>query len=347
MCEVPYHPYLEELMNKLMKSFALLGIALTAAMCPCDMSGISTAQAQEKINVRIVGAALGGAVNRSYAAFAAGFMKDYAGSNVDILPGGAVANPSRMQRGAGEISHTQTIPLKSAYSGTNIYKAKHDKLMSMFRIGDETRLHFIAREKAPFQSLDEIRDKKLAISLAMSPKGTTNELFGRWVLEAYGITYDDIRKWGGNVNFSAYDTVVNSMKDNQVDMLVWVGPGEPVFMQEVALGQKLRWMPVKEEVREKMKEKGLRPTIIKANEFNGMVGTDIPCLTDTNEIFTTADTPEELVYKMTKSWVEHHKEIGDANPGWACFDPAKACQQTTLTMHPGAVRYFREAGLLK
>jgi hypothetical protein len=252
-----------------------------------------------------------------------------------------------MQKKTGEISHTQTIPLKAAFAGTEPYKEKHGSLMSMFRIGDETRLHFIARDAAPFQSLDDIREKKLAISLAMSPKGTTNELFGRWVLEAYGITYDDIKKWGGSINFSAYDTVVNSMKDNQIDMLVWVGPGEPVFMQEVALGQKLRWLPVKDEVRELLRAKGLRPTIIKASEFNGMVGSDIPCLTDTNEIFTRSDVPDELIYKVTKVWVEHRKEIGEANPGWAVFDPSQACQQTTLPMHPGAARYFKEAGLLK
>lgn len=331
-------------MKKLTLSLALMGLILAAGPLPSSFS--SPAQAEENLNVRIVGASLGGSVNRSYAAFAQAFMKEYPGANVDILPGGAVANPTRMQRGAGELSHTQTIALNAAYNGIDPYKEKHGDLMSMFRIGDETRLHFIARDAVPFKTLDDIRDKKLAISLAMSPKGTTNELYGRWVLEAYGITYDDIRKWGGTVNFSAYDTVTNSMKDNQIDMLVWVGPGEPVFMQEVALGQKLRWIPVKPEVMEKMKEKGLRPTVVKGTEFNGMVGSDIPCLTDTNEIFCRKDTPEELVYKITKVWVEHHKEIGDANPGWACFEPSVAGRETTLPQHPGATRYFREAGLL-
>ena len=332
-------------MNKLMKTFR--GITLAVGLLSCAGMMPASATAEEQINVRIVGATLGGSMNRSYAAFAQAFMKAFPGANVDILPGGAVANPSRMQRGAGEISHTQTIPLRAAFNGTEPYKEKHDALMSMFRIGDETRLHFIARDAVPFRTLDDIREKKLAVSLAMSPKGTTNELFGRWVLEAYGITYDDIRKWGGTVNFSAYDTVTNSMKDNQIDMLVWVGPGEPVFMQEVALGQKLRWLPVKEEVMEKMREKGLRPTVIRGSEFNGMVGSDIPCLTDTNEIFCRADLPEDLAYRITRVWVEHCREIGEANPGWACFEPSAACRETTLTMHPGAARYFREAGFLK
>lgn len=323
----------------------LCGVILGSLLALTGSFGDCRAADGDKIDLRVIGGVLGGAVNRSHAAFAQAFMKENPGSSVDILPGGAVANPTRVQRGDGEISHTQTIVLDAAAKGTEPYKKAHPDLRSMFRIGDETRLHFIARDSAPFASLDEIREKQIPISLAMSPKGTTNELYGRWVLEAHGITYDDIKKWGGKVNFSAYDNVVNSMKDNQIDMLVWVGPGEPVFLQEVALGQKLRWLPVKEEVIELMKPKGLRPTIIKASEFGGMVGSDIPCLTDTNEIFCRADVPDELAYKITKTWMEHARDIAEANPGWATLDPKTAGRETTLPMHPGAERWFRENGL--
>ena len=104
-------------MNKLMKTFR--GITLAVGLLSCAGMMPASATAEEQINVRIVGATLGGSVNRSYAAFAQAFMKAFPGANVDILPGGAVANPSRMQRGAGEISHTQTIPLRAASTGRN------------------------------------------------------------------------------------------------------------------------------------------------------------------------------------------------------------------------------------
>lgn len=135
-------------------------------------------------------------------------------------------------------------------------------------------------------------------------------------MEQYGITYDDIRKWGGTVDFSAYDSVANSMKDNQIDVAVRCGPGEPIFLQEVALNQKLRWIPGdKPEVVEKMKEHGLFQTVVKGSEFNGMVGSDVPVMSDTNELFTSVDVPEDVVYEIVKSWMENHKAIGEANPG--------------------------------
>lgn len=58
-----------------------------------------SASGEDLLNVRIVGAVLGAPANRSHAAFAQSFMKEHPGVNVDILPGGAVGNNTRIQRG--------------------------------------------------------------------------------------------------------------------------------------------------------------------------------------------------------------------------------------------------------
>lgn len=302
----------------------------------------------ESFNLNIVGATLNGTVNAGYAAFAQAFMKAYPGSNVNIMPGGAVANPTRVNKNEGAVSHTQTLMLRAAAAGVTPYQAAMPDLMSMFMLGDEARVHFIAREGAPFKTLEEIRDKKLPIVLATSPKGTTNELYGRWVLEAAGFTYEDIKAWGGKINSSAYSAVVDLMKNNQVDMLIWVGPGVPSFMQEVALSQKIRWIPLSDAVLSKVeKDRHLKRTVIKATEFGGLIGEDTPCVTDYTELFTSKNVPDDLVYAITRVWQENYKQIRDANPGWSENEPEKVWQGVTLPMHPGSQKYFREAGLMK
>ena len=41
------------------------------------------------------------------------------------------------------------------------------------------------------------------------------------------------------------------------------------------------------------------------------------------------------------------KDIALANPGYGTYDPAVSCQGTALPLHPGAEKYYREAGYLK
>ncbi len=67
-------------MKKLTTSLALMGLILAAGLIPSSFT--LPVRAEENLNVRIVGASLGGSVNRSYAAFAQAFMKEYPGANV-------------------------------------------------------------------------------------------------------------------------------------------------------------------------------------------------------------------------------------------------------------------------
>lgn len=109
-----------------MKKVVLIGLGLVL------LAGAPAAYADDTAyNVRIVGGSLGGLVNRAYAAFAQAFMKTYPKANVDILPGGSVANPTRMDKGAGEMSHTQGIMLRAAMAGAEPYAAKHEHLRSL------------------------------------------------------------------------------------------------------------------------------------------------------------------------------------------------------------------------
>jgi uncharacterized protein len=73
----------------------------------------------------------------------------------------------------------------------------------------------------------------------------------------------------------------------------------------------------------------------------------IPTLGVRATLVTSADTPDDLVYLVVKSVFENLGEFKGLHPALANLDPQEMAKAAlTAPLHPGAERYYREAGLL-
>lgn len=65
-------------------------------------------------------------------------------------------------------------------------------------------------------------------------------------------------------------------------------------------------------------------------------------------LVTSAKTPEESVYQLTKAVFDNFDEFKALHPAFAKLDPAKMVKDgLSAPLHPGAERYYRERGWLK
>ena len=145
---------------------------------------------------------------------------------------------------------------------------------------------------------------------------------------------------------SRVDVMVDE-KDNYLDMVGWNGPGCPAFLRQIMLNKDVRFLPVGEKEIENLKTRGLHASVIKAGEFEGLPKEDVPCVADVTEIICSADLPDDVAYKIVEIWTKYSKDIALANPGYGSYDPEISCKGTALPLHPGAEKYYREAGWLK
>ena len=84
-----------------------------------------------------------------------------------------------------------------------------------------------------------------------------------------------------------------------------------------------------------------------ASFYNGAVGQDIPCLIDTSIMIVRKGLSDDVAYKLTKSLVEGYEELGLIQPTWNTLKPETMTLNLPIALHPGAEKYYREAGLLK
>ncbi len=77
--------------------------------------------------------------------------------------------------------------------------------------------------------------------------------------------------------------------------------------------------------------------------YNGIGGQK--ALAARTTLITRADVPEEAIYQLTRAVFQNVDKLRMATPAFSELNPAEMSTGLAAPLHPGAARYFREAGL--
>jgi TRAP transporter TAXI family solute receptor len=85
---------------------------------------------------------------------------------------------------------------------------------------------------------------------------------------------------------------------------------------------------------------------IPAGTYDGQTQ-DVPTAAVVNFLVTHSGVDDELVYQMTKSMYENLGVLAAAHATAKDIKREEATKGMPIPLHPGAEKYFREAGILK
>jgi len=129
-----------------------------------------------------------------------------AGSNIDVKPrSGGVGNPRLVAKNETPLGFAFTVTNRWAYEGKEAYDAKHENLRALVGGLDTYYLVAVASKKLPIASIKEIKDKKVPIKMFTQPVGSLGEFAGRQLLRSSGVSYADIKSWGGSTQHVGYN----------------------------------------------------------------------------------------------------------------------------------------------
>ncbi|MFH1757962.1 MAG: TAXI family TRAP transporter solute-binding subunit [Pseudomonadota bacterium] len=272
------------------------------------------------------------------------------GSRVDVLPySGSIGNPKLVTKGDADMGLVMGIVGKWAYDGKHVFDTKYQNLRALVGGIDQYYYALIAREDLNIESLKEIREKKLAVKIVTQPKGTLNAVMSYMVLEAYGITREDLKKIGGTITHTSTDVIASDIKDGRANL--WFQPataGHP-SITSVAVTTKIRFLPYEPAVVQKLSDEyGFSPAVLPAKAFQGQ-NKDVPMIGYRTCLFGSIKMPDSVAYAVAKALCEGEQKMKAAHKGMKAFNPAKAWDPkiTGLPLHPGAEKYFKEKGYMK
>lgn len=272
------------------------------------------------------------------------------GLEVEAMPiAGGVGNITLVEQGKTlDFALTMNNNAMWAMNGICGFKDKATNIRALVGGLDRYYIGLMAHSDLGIGNLSELAAKKPKIRLFTQAKGSTAEMIASQILEACGLTYADIEAFGGSVQFTDTDAIINAFKDGYCDMFVLnVNKGHPVIT-EIALTGKLTFIPFSDSELNFLNEKyGFIPTALPAGTFNGQ-DEDVPTGGSTTMIIAPQSMGDEAAYAITKAVAENKDSLIKGHKAFADFDPSTAADPDftgTVPLHPGAEKYYREIGL--
>jgi TRAP transporter TAXI family solute receptor len=201
-----------------------------------------------------------------------------------------------------------------------------------------TGLNLVVDKKSPIKSFHDLKGKKVAIG---APGSGTAEI-GMSVIQAHGITKDMFKPlWLG------YKEVVEGIQDGSIHAGFISGVYPIPAMKELSIRRDIRVIPVDSQVLKKILAENpyFYSDVLKPGAYKG-VEQETPILVFGSILIAHSGMSTDLVYKITKAIFEHRNELIEIHPVAKEIDPRTIQKTVTYPLHPGAEKYFKEAGIL-
>jgi len=248
----------------------------------------------------------------------------------------SVENLNLLQQGKGEVGFSlgDSVVLAAQGDAEAGFKAPLDKLRGMAAIYPNY-IQIVASAESGIASLGDLKGKRVSVG---APKSGT-ELNARAILEAAGMSYDDL----GKVEYLPFAESVELMKNRQLDATLQSAGLGVASLKDLATALPITVVSVPADIAEALGAPYIAGEI-PAGTYQGQTET-VPTVAVINFLVTHADVPEDVVYTMTKAMYENLDALKAAHAAAAEVDPAKAATAMPVPLHPGAKKYYEEAGI--
>jgi TRAP transporter TAXI family solute receptor len=322
--------------GKIMKK--IMGALVLAALISSAGAGSLFASAsQESGPIRF---ATGGTTGTYYAfgTVLGQLFKEKNGLDVTVQSSGASkANIQLIAAGEAEMALVQNDVMDYAYKGTDLFTSDGaiTGFQAMAGVYAEV-CQVVAAAGSGINSIADLKGKNVSVGDA----GSGVEFNARQILEAYGMTFDDIGKQ--NLSFGAS---ADALRDNKIDAFFCVAGAPTPAIVDLALGRSIVILPVDDAHIAALQAKYpfYQKFPVAANSYTGQTA-DVQTVAVKATLIVSPKLSEDTVYQMTKTFIESRATI--EHPKAAEISPANAVGSISVPFHPGAIKYYKEIGAM-
>ncbi len=307
------------------------------------LAGAGLAHAQQKTDVIFTAGPTGGSWTPMAAAASQVINKRFPDLNVQVEPGAALVNMEKIRSDKTDIAWSMTTVMADARAGTGQFDGKKtDKALFVANFYPNV-WQLVVPASSTIKSIKDLKGH----AVALPARGNTSLAAGwEYVLKVNGMTLGDL----GPKSYGPVSSNAEAIKNRQAMAAGWFTVVPASFILDLGSAMPVRVLSVSDAELAALRKlnPGLVRHVIKAGVYKEQgVAEEIQTFQSPTVLIASSKTSAEVIYKVTKAIVEGRQEFANVAAVMKGVTAEDMAQSFDMPYHPGAEKYYREAGLLK
>ena len=254
--------------------------------------------------------------------------------------GASVANSKLIGAGDTDFAILQNdIASYAHYGKEGMFDKPIKDLLGVCTLYPE-HVQIIARKAANINTPADLKGKKVAIG----PVGSGTAENAKQILEAYGLTLDDLAK----VEQLTASQSADYIKDGRLDAAFFTVATGAAVIVDTCLLVPCNVVAVSGPMVDKLIEKYpfYAKQVVPGKTYKGN-DADVPTVSVMAMLSVRADLETDVVYKILKAMYSDLPQLRKAHAKFQDIAVENGLVGMGVPLHPGAEKYFREVGVLK
>ena len=216
------------------------------------------------------------------------------------------------------------------------YDQTHFRVIGQMPASDS---HWVVMKNSSIKSLADLRGKRVAIA----KRGSSANRRAFIMLGLYGVTDKDLTP-----SYIGDDQASKALVDGRIDASIDFIPAPAPPVASLSTTHDIRLLAMEPDKAAELRKKFpyFAPLTIKAGTYRG-VDKDVPTFGVPGWYLVLDRVPDDVVYQATKVLFENIKTLMNVHPAFDNIEMNPIAKSvTTHDLHPGALKYYKEKGVL-
>ena len=251
------------------------------------------------------------------------------------VTGASVENMGLVATGDADLAIALADTVQQGYTGTGRFEGNALPMVRGLASLYANMIQIVALQGSGITTLEDLRGKRVSVGAP----GSGTEVNAAAILNANGMTYDDIEEQRLNFNETA-----DALANGDIDAGFWSVGAPTSSILNLATTNSIVMIELSdaEIAAARAADPIFAQTTLDAGIYDGVGATTV--LGVPNVLVVSSEMSDDLAYAITSAMFENIEDLRAVHPAANQTTVEFTLAATPIPLHPGAIRYFEEIG---